>query len=347
MNAAPQHGPRPLPLFLDILRNQTAASPEEARAVLHGLRAYQEAPRPQPRSPAPIVAAAGRATLRDYDGAGPPVVFVPSLINPPGILDLAPGNSLLAWLAGQHVRPLLVDWGTPAPEERELSVAGHVETLLLPLLEALGEPATLVGYCLGGTMAIAAAALRPVRGLGLIATPWRFAGFPDQARANLAALWVNAESVARPLGLLPMEVLQSAFWQLDPSRTVTKFARFAALEAGSDAAQAFVALEDWANDGPPLTFAAGRELMEDFITADLPGRGEWRVGGVNIELARLSAPVLEVVSTIDRIVPEATAAGVGERIALAQGHVGMIVGQKARETLWDPLVAWLARLPQA
>ena len=70
----------------------------------------------------PVVAAAGRAGLRDYGGSGPPVVFVPSLINPPHVLDLAEANSLLRWLAAQGVRPLLVDWGTPAPAERDLTL---------------------------------------------------------------------------------------------------------------------------------------------------------------------------------------------------------------------------------
>lgn len=347
MDAAPQHGPRPLPLFLDILRSETAASPDQARLILHGLRAYQDAERPARRPPKPAIATAGRATLRDHGGTGLTVVFVPSLINPPGILDLAAGNSLLEWLATQGVRPLLVDWGTPTAEERELSVSGHVETLLLPLLASLAEPPVVVGYCLGGTMALAAAALRPVIGLGLIATPWHFAGFPDQARADLAALWAGAEPFARVFGLLPMEVLQTAFWKLDPARTVTKFARFANLEAGSEAARAFIELEDWANDGPPLTFAAGREIMEDFIASDLPGTRAWRVSGVAIDPASLDCPVLNVISTVDRIVPAATAAEVGERVALAQGHVGMIVGGQARVGLWKPLASWLSGLAGA
>ena len=83
-----------------------------------GLRAYQAAERAVPPPPAPSIAAAGRARLLDYGGSGRPVVVVPSLINPPHILDLAQENSLVRWLAGQGVRPLLVDWGTPAPEHR-------------------------------------------------------------------------------------------------------------------------------------------------------------------------------------------------------------------------------------
>jgi polyhydroxyalkanoate synthase len=154
----------------------------------------------------------------------------------------------------------------------------------------------------------------------------------------LAALWQNARPTADALGLLPMEVLQSAFWSLDPARTVSKFEAFAALPPASVEARMFVTMEDWANDGPPLPQAAARELFENFFLADSPGRGAWIA-----DPAALLCPLLNIVSTTDRIVPAATAPSPGELIALAQGHVGMVVGRRARELLWEPLSAWLSR----
>ena len=283
------------------------------------------------------------AALRDYGGSGPPAVFVPSLINPPNILDLSERASLLRWLADRGHRPLLLDWGWEAERRRHLSVAGHVEEILLPLLAALGEPAALVGYCLGGTMALAAAAPAGARSLAAIAAPWRFAGFPADSRRLLAGLWRQSEPTARRLGVLPMEVLQSAFWSLDPARTVAKFEDFAAMPQGSPAAAAFVALEDWANDGPPVGEAAAREMFEGFFGDDLPGRGAWTVAGRPVDPAALPCPFLNIVSLSDRIVPTASAAPAGERLDLASGHVGMVVGGRARKGLWEPLSAWLSR----
>jgi polyhydroxyalkanoate synthase len=323
------------------LRNETAASPERRAAALAGLNAYQAAERPPERVPPPAIAIAGRASLRDYGGSGPPVVFVPSLINPPFILDLAPGNSLLEWLATQGLRPLLVDWGTPGPEDRAQGIDAHLTEMLLPLLEALGEPAMLAGYCLGGTLATAAAMLRPARGLVTIAAPWRFRRYGDFARAAIAAQWDAAQPSCAALGLVPMEVLQAGFWQLDPARTVAKFERFARLEPGSPQAAAFVTLEDWANGGAPLTYSAGAEMFERFFRDDRPGAGRWWVDGTRILPSRLTCPALELLSTTDRIVPAATAAGLRDRRALALGHVGMIVGGRARAAVWEPLRDWL------
>ena len=147
--------------------------------------------------------------------------------------------------------------------------------------------------------------------------------------------------VAGALGLLPMEVLQSAFWSLDPARTVSKFEAFADLEG--EAARTFVTLEDWANDGPPVSGAAARELFEDLFAADLPGAGSWRVADEAIDPHRLGLPILNIVSMTDRIVPAATAIRAGERIELVLGHVGMVVGSRAREQLWELLARWLSR----
>ena len=326
-----------------MLHEQTAANPSRMRTALEGLRRYQEAERTPPPAPMPVVAVTEGAVLRDYGGSGPAAVFVPSLINPPTILDLSEERSLLRWLSGRGRRVLLVDWGWPGDQRNNWGIADHVERMLLPLLDSLGEPADLVGYCLGGTMAVAAAQLRPARSLAAIAAPWHFSGFPDEARQGLHRLWeASGREAAKALGVLPMEVLQSAFWNLDPARTVAKFEAFAHMPADSAAAEAFVTLEDWANDGPPLPGRAAQDLFLDFFQADAPGRGEWRVGGKPILAGELDMPVLDIVSTTDRIVPAASAMRVGERLELAQGHVGMVVGSKAREKLWEPLAAWLS-----
>jgi len=331
-------------LFLALLRSEPAQSPERMRAALAGLRAYQGAERSAPLPQMPIIARIGRAMLRDYGGSGRPAVFVPSLINPPRVLDLHERSSLLRWLATRGVRPLLVDWGVPSAEERDLDIGGHVEALLLPLLREIGERVDLVGYCLGGTMALAAAARHPVASLALIATPWHFNGFGSDSREALASLWQLAAPAAEQMGVLPMEMLQTAFWQLDPARTVTKFERFGTLDPTSEAAQGFVVLEDWANDGPPLTLAAGRDLLVHMIGEDRPGQGRWNVAGSAVEPNSIGCPVLDIVSTSDRIVPAASAARLGETIELALGHVGMVVGSRAGTELWEPLAGWLSQL---
>lgn len=325
-----------------MLRSETAASPARRARALVGLNAYQQAERGPERTLKPAVAQAGRAVLRDYGtGHGRPVIFVPSLINSPFILDLEPGNSLLEWLAGEGFRPLLVDWGTPEAEARDQGINHHVERMLLPLIDSLGEPPILVGYCLGGTLALGAAAARPVPAVATLAAPWRFARYGKEARTAIAAQWNAAHGACEALGLVPMEVLQAGFWGLDPARTIAKFEKFSLLDPGSAAARGFITLEDWANSGAPLTYAAGRDLFEHFVASDRPGRGRWWVDGKRVVPRHLPCPAVEFVSANDRIVPATSAIGLSDRRTLQLGHVGMVVGSRARAALWEPLRDWL------
>ena len=86
-----------------MLREQSAANPARMQAALAGLRKYQEAAREPPPAPMPALAEALGATLRDYGGDGPAVLFVPSLINPPNVLDMGE-RSLLRWLSARGRR---------------------------------------------------------------------------------------------------------------------------------------------------------------------------------------------------------------------------------------------------
>jgi polyhydroxyalkanoate synthase len=332
-----ERAPRPLPLFLELVREVSQRDPNLASDALAGLRAYEQAPLRERPPPKPEIARVRGASLRDHGGNGPVAVLVPSLINPPRILDLDEDVSLTVAIARMGRRALLLDWGK-ADERSGLSVAGHIEELLLPLLRSIGEPPALVGYCLGGTMAIAAANLCPVERVTTLAAPWNFARYPEASHAALKDMWRHSEAAAKSLGALPMEVLQAAFWSLDPARTVRKFAEFGRLDPASAEARRFIELEEWANEGESLPYPAAKELIEGLFGEDLPGSGNWQLGGKPVT-DRLSARALHLTAQHDRIAPAATAP-VGEVVAIASGHVGMIVGS-ARERLHQELRTFL------
>jgi polyhydroxyalkanoate synthase len=135
-----------------------------------------------------------------------------------------------------------------------------------------------------------------------------------------------------------MEVLQAAFWSLDPERTVRKFAEFGRLDPGSADARRFIELEEWANEGEALPYRAAKELIEELFGKDLPGSGEWLVGG-KVMSDRLDLPAIHVTAGHDRIAPASTAPA-GQKVEIASGHVGMIVGS-ARHQLHEALRTFL------
>jgi polyhydroxyalkanoate synthase subunit PhaC len=323
-------GPHPLPVFLATV--QAVCGPDRARLarVLAGLARYQQAPVPPPRTLWPEVARVGGVALRAGAAQGRPLVLVPSLINAPDVLDLGPGQSLAAHLADAGFRPLLVDWG---PQPEPLGLAELVATRLVPLIAGLGAPVPMLGYCLGGTLALSAARAGVASRLAVLAAPWRFAGYGAGGRGALAGWWQQAQGLAQPLGLVPMDLLQPAFWALDPEGLAAKYARLA--DADAAAVAGFARLEDWANGGAPISLAAAADLAGLFET------GAAGLGGAALP----AIPLLDVVAMADRIVPAAaalTAPGDPSRLEIMGGHVGMVVGGRARDRLWQPLAAWLA-----
>lgn len=330
-----------------MLWNETQADPVLRQKAFEGLSRYQSAPRVQKDNTMQVIAVQDKSRLLRYcadtSSTRTPVVFIPSLINPPFILDLAGDQSLLQYLSALGHDPYLVDWGHPQASDAALDLGGHIRERLLPLLAALDQPPVLIGYCLGGTLAIAAAMLHPVSALAVIASPWKFDGFPDDTRQQIDQLWMQAKPMCEQLGYVPMEVLQSGFWALSPTRTVQKYADFADMPEGSAQAQAFIALEDWANDGAPLTYAAGCELFESLYAGNATGLGKWSINDRIIDPTTLPCPSLSIASTTDRIVPDAASPPTQESWQLDMGHVGMIVGSRARAQLWEPLAQWLSK----
>jgi polyhydroxyalkanoate synthase len=180
---------------------------------------------------------------------------VPSLINRAHILDLTADRSLLRALAAAGMRPLLVDWGVPGDLERGFSltdyIAGRLEQALDRVLAEIGGPVVLLGYCMGGLLAVALALRRrrDLAGLVCLATPWDFhAERPSQAKLLGASLNL-LEPLLANIGELPVDAIQALFAGLDPLQVIRKFVGFAELDPDLQRARLFVAVEDWLNDG--------------------------------------------------------------------------------------------------
>ena len=305
----------------------------------------------------PAIWAEGGTRLLDYGTqGGRPILFVPSLVNRAYVLDLADGYSMLRWLASQGVRPLLLDWGWPGDTERRFTltdyVAGRMERAMTAAALATGTPPVLAGYCMGGTLAVAAAQRRPdlIAGLALLAAPWDFHA-PDPERAIQVARTLPLLEPALAFSRsLPVDLLQTLFTLLDPWGVAEKYRAFARLPQDSERARLFVALEDWLNDGIPLAAEVARTCLGEWYGENAPARGNWRIAGLPIDPTMIAKPTFVAIPGRDRIVPPESALPLVRLIPgavlhqPAAGHIGMAAGARAETSLWRPMLDWLRTL---
>jgi len=342
----------------DWLSSPDWLNPIKDPELLAGIAAYRRHPYQRALIDPPVIWEEGESRLLDYGhnrhDDTTPILFVPSLVNRAYILDLMEDRSFLRFLASLGHRPLLLDWGWPAEEERQFTLTDLVAGRLERATAAIGGRVVLAGYCMGGLLALACAVRRPdlVQALALLATPWDFhAPDPEPAR-RLAETLPSLRPLIQMTGTLPIDAIQTLFGLLDPDQISAKYRRFARLDQQSEAAIRFIALEDWLNDGVPLAGPIAIEALEGWYGANKPMRTGWRVAGLPVEPSKLRMPCLVAVPERDRIVPAEQALPLAEQIEGAailrprSGHIGMVAGSRAQSELWQPFANWLSALPR-
>ena len=330
------------------------AARTRASDYLRGIRLYRDHPYRRRLADPPTVWRAGTTRLLHFRPRGPEravVLAIPSLVNRAYILDLAPRASLMRWLAGQGVRGFMVDWDAPGEEELGFELTDYVMQRLDPMIEVIrarcGRRPILLGYCMGGLLAAALAQRRggEVAGLSLLATPWDFhAGHDPHFLAHMSRMARPYLSRGQPL---PVDLLQCMFLGLDPWLALRKFSRFAKLDPNGASARAFVALEDWLNDGVPLAPRVADDAVDGWYGHNTPAAGGWEIDGEAINPSRITVPTLAMIPAGDRIVPPESGMALVRAIDAAEvqrpplGHIGMVVSGRAKAQVWKPLAAWI------
>ncbi len=333
------------------------------RQMLTGITQWQSHPHQRQPSDLETIWTQGSTRLLDYstNPGGPPVLVIPSLINRAYILDLSPERSFLRHLADAGSRPFLLDWGAPTFSERAFDFDAYAQDRLLPALAIIRaitkSNVALLGYCMGGTLATGLAARRSegIAQLVTLGAPWSFAGTTGIAGTirTLARtdptlkLEIILDTAAQAFGLIPPDLFQALFAVLNPIQAAQKFRRFAALDPASPEAAHFTILEDWIADAVPMAAPAAKNLLLGWQIHDEPAQGNWKFLGGCVNPRTITIPSLHITGTADHIAPPASTAPLAATIANARslavhtGHVGMIVGHRAKADVWTPISDFL------
>ena len=286
---------------------------------------------------------------------GTPILFVYSLINRYYILDFLPGRSLIAFLLEQGFSVYCIDWGRTGPEDRDLSWDYYLDRYIAhcvrrTLQDAGTRELTFYGYCMGGTMALAYAALAPdgLRSFVAQAVP---VDFHDK---GLLSRWTrpeffNVDAMVDAHGNIPVALMEGAFRWMDPVWSMQKWGTFFEKIGDEEFATLFLSMEKWAGDNVPFPGEAYRQYIKDCYQSNRFMKGRMMVRGRRVDLSRIRCPLLNIMAAKDHIVPPESSEVLAELVGSQDkttlrfdcGHIGLVASSRARRLFWPKVADWL------
>ncbi|MBX3231309.1 MAG: alpha/beta fold hydrolase [Labilithrix sp.] len=287
-----------------------------------------------------------------------PILLVPSLINRHYVMDLLPGKSMAEDLVAMGHDVYCIDWGTPGDEDRFVTFDDVCDTYLGRAIRKVAKTSPrgkthVLGYCLGGTLAVIHAAARPehVASLLVLAAPVSFAD------AGPMAVWTRSPqfkvgAIVEGFGNVPWQLMQGAFHMLRPTLNLAKAVGVIDRAANDEFLDGFLAIETWGNDNVSFPGACYERYIEELYRNDALMNGTFTLSATPARMENITCPTMCVVFGADNIVPAHSASVLVDRISsqdktlleLPGGHVGAVVSKAAKKNLWPKMSAyWAAR----
>lgn len=300
----------------------------------------------------------------DVPSTGDPVLLVTPLAAPAICFDLRRGCSLVEHFVEAGRPTYLVEYGNVSFRDRNLGLEHWVQEVVPAAVREVSRhagarPVHVVGWSLGGIFALLAAADSPdlpIASLSVIGSP------VDVTRVPLVAPLRPLLDLTRGHGLVtrayraaggaPTPLVRWAFQLSSFQKLVTKPL---AIAIRLDDTEFLAQLEAVDRFTSQMTAYPGRsfgQLYHRFAKGNALATGTLEIGGREVSLSAITAPVLVFAGATDGIAPVESVRAVvpllsGSREVQFEivpgGHLGMLTGRAARGTTWRALDEWVER----
>ena len=283
-----------------------------------------------------------------------PLVIIYSLINRPYMLDLQPDRSMIRSLLNEGLDVYLIDTGHITEADRFNTLDDYINDYFNGCIDHVIETTphknvTLVGICQGGMMALIYSAIYPdkVGYLIPVVTPVDFS--VREAVIYSLARYVDADKLINTMGIIPGEMLNESFRIMKPFGKVFKYLSSLDLFADPYKMQNFLRMEKWIFDTPALPGECNRQFIIDIYQKNKLVEGGLIVGDKEVDLKKITMPVLNIYAAYDHIVPASSTIIMDKLIGskdytahkLVTGHIGVFVGSKSQNELAPAIGDWL------
>ncbi|WP_413874490.1 PHA/PHB synthase family protein [Albidovulum sp.] len=268
-----------------------------------------------------------------------PLLIVPPWINKFYIFDLKPENSMVRYLLEQGHSVFLISWVNPTRDHAEMSFEDYMRLGPLAALDAM-EAATgekkvdILGFCIGGILVTATAALLAARKDKRIATATTFATMVDFTDVGEIGVFIDRDRLKvlrqhmKEKGYLENHHLQDMFSMIRENDLVWSFHVMNYLMGRKPPA---FDLLFWNADSTRLPAAMLLWYLEKiYIENGLRNPGHLTLDGTPIDLGRIEVPFFVLATKEDHIAPWTsvypTAHLLGGEVKFVLGGSGHIAG---------------------
>ncbi len=304
----------------------------------------------------------GRVVLYRFRGEREPTAEVPvliayALVNRPYMTDLQADKSIVRGLLDRGEDVYILDWGYPDRSDRFLELEDYIQRFLGGAVDHLrqrsGQDAiNLLGICQGGAFSLCYAALNPgkVRNLVTMVTPVDF-----HTEGNMLSHWtqgIDVDQFVDTLGNVPADLMNWCYLTLKPWRLfVQKYVGLVDILDNRQAVEDFLRMEKWIFDSPDLAGEAFRQFIKMFYQANGFLKGGIRIGDREVDLSRITMPVLNIYALQDHLVPPAASQALGGLVgtddysehSFRGGHIGIYVSGRAQREVPQTIHDWLGQ----
>jgi polyhydroxyalkanoate synthase subunit PhaC len=240
-----------------------------------------------------------------------PLLIVPPWINKFYILDLTPPKSFIKWVVDQGFTVFVISWVNPRAELATKTFEDYMREGVLEAVEktllATGAPQThTLGYCVGGTMLSCALGYMAATGDDRIRSATFFTAQNDFSKAGDLLVFIDDEQlkaldeVMFKAGYLDGARMSTVFNALRPKDLVWPYIVNNYLLGK----QPFpFDLLFWNSDSTRMPPANHSFYLREFYLENKLAKGLLKLGGVTLDLSRVTIPVYELAAKEDHIAP--------------------------------------------